>query len=103
MGLKKDTGPAPVEPKPDSGVDAAFTRLAAKVAPPTDVKPTHKTRDFDAEAKGKTRCAMYGQALVSPALAGMRWDSMEEFLKLVRTIADDGVAYTFGGNNVQGD
>lgn len=63
---------------------------------PIIIGASYKPRDFDAEARGKTRCALYGEALSSPAIAGLRFESLEELLVLVRKAADDGVKYTFG-------
>jgi hypothetical protein len=45
-----------------------------------------KKRDFDAEARGKTRCAIYAAAVTGMA------KSVEE----AKRIADIGVAYSFG-------
>lgn len=77
----------------ESGTQAALDRL--KVAEPKTEKPAYKQRDFDKEARGKTRCALYEAALMSPAIAGMQWNGTAEFKKLIREMADDGVAYTF--------
>jgi hypothetical protein len=56
-----------------------------------------KGRDFDAEARGKTRCAAFGDALSSPSLANFSVGmSEEEFLQLVERVAERQVKYTFG-------
>lgn len=85
----------------ESGTTAAIERLKkaaegtafqAKEAAP---KAQYKQRDFDAEARGKTRCAMYAAALQSPALAGLQFNSVDEFLVLVQKAAESGVIYSF--------
>lgn len=76
----------------ESGADAAMERLSKPVAAP---KPAYKARDYDAEALGKTRCVQFEAALMSPAIAGMKFDTMEEYLKLVRQAAEAGVAFSF--------
>jgi hypothetical protein len=56
-----------------------------------------KGRDFDAEARGKTRCVAFGDALKSPHVANAAIGlSEEEFLALVERIANRHVKYTFG-------
>lgn len=87
------------EPKAvESGATAAIARLkSTKVKAETDSKPSaYKQRDFDAEARGKTRCVQFEAALMSPAIAGMKFDTMEQYLALVKQAAEAGVAYTFG-------
>lgn len=82
----------------ESGTDAAIKRLStAKTETVKAIeKVQYKQRDFDAEARGKTRCVQFEAALMSPAIAGMQFNTMEEYLKLVKQAADAGVAYTFG-------
>lgn len=100
MGLKAKTtavAEAPVQAQQpiaqqESSTDAAIARL--KTAKPAE-KPAYKQRDFDAEARGKTRCVQFEAALMSPAIAGMQFNTMEEYLKLVKQAADAGVAYSF--------
>ncbi len=83
------------EPKQaESGATAAIERLAKPAAKVATV-PAYKQRDFDAEARGKVKCVMFEAALQSPAIAGLRFDTIEEFLKLVEKAADAGVAYTW--------
>lgn len=81
-------------PAIESGSQAAIDRLKTtktEAAP----KAQYKQRDFDAEARGKTRCVQFEAALMSPAIAGMQFNTMEEYLKLVKQAADAGVAYSF--------
>ncbi len=95
--IKKDAPVAdkPVEEKkPDSGADAAVERLS-KPAAKAEPKPAYKQRDFDAETRGKVKCVMFEAALQSPAIAGLRFDSLEQFLALVEKAADAGVTYTW--------
>lgn len=54
-----------------------------------------KPRDFDAEARGKTRAQQHAAALMSPAIAGLQINNIEDLLAHVRRAADEGVAYTF--------
>ncbi len=82
----------PEEIKAESGAEAAIERLSKPKAEP---KPPYKQRDFDAEARGKVKCVMFEAALQSPAIAGLRFDDLEGFLKLVEKAADAGVAYTW--------
>lgn len=110
MGLAKNIKTVVAEtPKAESGTHAALARL--KAADPNKSlqlqakigvessgvlnKPAYKQRDFDAEARGKTRCVQFEAALMSPAIAGMQFNTMEEYLKLVKQAADAGVAYSF--------
>lgn len=82
-----------------SGATAAIERLkkpSPKPLPKSDAHSGYKPRDFDAEARGKTRCVQFEAALMSPALAGLKFNTLEEFLVLVRQTADAGVKYTFG-------
>ncbi len=105
MGMIKKGTTVIEEPKKESGVDAAIERLnkandsvaqtiGEKVAIHYESKYP-KPRDFDAEARGKTRCVQWEAAVMSPSLAGMKWKTTEDFLKHVKQIADAGVAYTF--------
>lgn len=77
----------------ESGPTAALERLGKSSS--KAAMPTYKARDYEAEAIGKTRCVQFEAALMSPAIAGMRFDTMDEYLKLVRQAADAGVAYSF--------
>lgn len=100
MGLAKKTETAVTEtPKAESGTEAALARLSKPEAEQRRdaaiAKPAYKQRDFDAEARGKTRCVQFEAALMSPAIAGMQFNTMEEYLKLVKQAADAGVAYSF--------
>ncbi len=89
------------ESKKESGIDAAINRLstaspsALVTGPFEPFTKSYKPRDFDAEARGKTRCVQWEAAVMSPSLAGMKWKTTEDFLKHVKQIADAGVAYTF--------
>ena len=97
--------PANILIKAESGTAAAIERLQKKEpiakgqAPKPEVAkasaPVYKQRDFDAEAKGKVRCVMFEAALQSPALAGLPFKSLEEFLEIVAKAADVGVNYTW--------
>lgn len=90
-------GEVPVTRTPESGPAAAIGRLTTPKAETTAAKSNaYKPRDFDAEARGKTRCVQFQSALESPAIAGMKFSTMEQYLKLVREAADAGVKYTFG-------
>lgn len=84
----------------DNGLDAAVNRLKGTTAAPgTTPAPeqpkAYKPRDFDEEARGKTRCVMYAAALGSMAIAGMKWSNTDELKKFIREMADDGVKYSF--------
>lgn len=60
-------------------------------------KPVFKattTRDYDAEAKGKTRCAVIEAALSSPALAAY-CGSFDEYKKMLVEAANLAYAYVF--------
>lgn len=107
MGMNKDKSTAVTEAPltnnvnaaPASGTDAAVGRLTApkvEAAPTPAAKNVYKQRDFDEEARGKTRCVQFEAALMSPAIAGMKFKNMTEYLALVREAAEAGLAYTFG-------
>lgn len=99
MGLAKKATATVEETKPaiESGTQAALDRLKASDTNTGDTKtkPAFKQRDFDKEARGKTRCVQFEAALMSPAIAGMQFNNMKEYLALVREAADAGVAYSF--------
>lgn len=98
MGLAKKETQFPVAPnvQKDSGTDAAIDRLKKASIPEGHTSPLpYKQRDFNAEARGKVRCVMFEAALQSPALAGLPFKSLEEFLELVIKAADAGVNYTW--------
>ena len=101
MGLVKkgSTAVVPEETKkPESGTDAAIARLQAPKPEVTKAStPVYKQRDFDAEARGKSRCVMFAAALGSPALAGLPFKSLEDFLAIVEKAAEAGVNYSFKG------
>jgi len=103
MGLaKKTTEKLPegtqdfrtVESKPESGTTAAVERL--KAAPKADSKPAFKQRDFndvnDAKSIRILRQGAYQHAMVSPALAGLRFNNLDEYLALVKEAADKMIA-----------
>ena len=85
--------------QPESGATAAIERLSKPKAglstAKAEAKPAYKAYDADANALGKTRCVMFNAAVMSPAIAGMRFNDMKEYLALVREAADAGVAYSF--------
>ena len=102
MGLNKSAIPSisPVAKAIESGTEAAVARLKKAVSKTTIVGETgngtaYKAREFDKQARGKTRCVQFEAALMSPAIAGMRFDTMEQYLKLVTEAAEAGVKYTF--------
>lgn len=91
-------GTPPVESQPESGATAAIERLSKPKLEKATTNPAYKARDYEAEAIGKTRCVQFEAALMSPAIAGMRFSDMKEYLALVREAADAGVAYSFQKN-----
>ncbi len=77
---------------------SAVAPIAEKTQTTKELKASSplKSRDFDAEARGKTRCALYGAALASPVLQllpGIK--TLEDIKRAVRDLAADGVAYSF--------
>lgn len=82
------------ETKVDSGTSAAVGRLQ-KSAEKGAGSQSYSGRDFQAEARGKTRCVQFEAALMSPAIAGMKFKNIDEYLVLVAKAADYGLAYTF--------
>lgn len=81
----------------ENGTKAAISRLQSsptQIGDMSNTKP-YKPRDFDLEARGKTRCVMFAAALQSPALAGLAFKTVEEFLSLVEQAATKGVEYSF--------
>lgn len=100
MGLRKTESPTQ-ESVAENGTDAAIARLKSAPVPqtaapsPAYTEKKYAGRDFEKEARGKTRCAMFEAALASPAIAGMKFDTMEQYLALVEQAANRGVAYTF--------
>lgn len=51
-------------------------------------------RDFDKEARGKTRCSLFAAAVQSPALAALSSDT-DALIKSAIEVAEAGVKYTF--------
>lgn len=112
MGMikKGQATEVPSEPKaPASGTDAAIGRLQSKSLKKSsddtgvisrDDYPrgsvSYKPRDFDKEARGKTRCACFNAAITSPSIAGLQFKTLEDLLELVKKAADEGVKYSFG-------
>ena len=88
----KAAAPATTPASTDSGTAAAISRLKKTEAAPAG-KPTG--RDYNGEARGKTRCVQFQSALMSPAIAGMKFDTMEQYLALCKQAADFGTDYTF--------
>lgn len=81
--------------QPESGAEAALERLSkpkVEKAP----NPAYKARDFndvnDAKSIRILRQGAFQHALVSPALAGMRFNTMDEYLALVKEAADKTIA-----------
>jgi hypothetical protein len=89
-----ETVPATEKAVVDSGTKAAINRLQKKAEAPAASK--YEGRDFAAEARGKTRCVQFEAALMSPAIAGMKFESMDQYLALCKQAAEFGTAYTFG-------
>lgn len=54
-----------------------------------------KGRDYEKEARGKTRCQMFSAALQSPGLTQFATGDIDDFLQLVEGVANAGVRYTF--------
>lgn len=76
-------------PGGEAPVKKAYTPRKSYTKPASD-------RDFDKEARGKTRCMAYQAALSSPAVANLLGSgSVDELKALVREIADDHFEYTF--------
>jgi hypothetical protein len=88
--------PAQTVATPENGTAAAINRLQKKTEAAPAAAKTYAGRDFDKEAHGKTRCVQFEAALMSPAIAGMKFDTMEQYLALCKQAADYGTAYTFG-------
>lgn len=101
MGLKKpgstavEEAPVAAAATPQSGTPAAVGRLTTPKADTNKSQAAYKPRDFDAEARGKTRCVQFEAALMSPAIAGLKFKNIDEYLLLVKQAADAGVKYTF--------
>lgn len=95
MGLVKKKTTAVKETT--NGISEAIERLktAKPAANVTKVKPKFKLNDPDKVALGKTRCVQFQSALESPAIAGMQFNTMDEYLVLVEQAAEAGVAYSF--------
>lgn len=95
MGMIKK-GAAPAAAKvADSGTNAALKRLKTAKSTANGTKPKFVLKDQDKVALGKTRCVQFQSALESPAIAGMQFNTMDEYLALVKQAADAGVAYSF--------
>ena len=62
--------------------------------------PTNLARDFQAEARGKTRCQMFSATLQSPVLQQYFYTketTLEEIMAVLKQVADVGTTYTFEG------
>lgn len=110
MAMKKTAAEAPVaetketpaaaeatktDPKTDSGTAAAVARMQASADKATAAVKSYGGNSYNDNARGKTRCVQFEAALMSPAIAGMKFKNIDEYLALVAKAADAGVAYTF--------
>lgn len=109
MAMKKTAAEAPVaetkeapaaeapkaDAKTDSGAAAAIARLQNSAKKETGEAKTYTGNSYNDNARGKTRCVQFEAALMSPAIAGMKFKNIDEYLALVAKAADAGVAYTF--------
>lgn len=91
----KGDAPKTEAPKP-APVTVKKETPKAEAAKPV-VRPEPKARDFDAEARGKTRCAMFEAALQSPVVAQLclTVNGLDAALEMVKKAADQGFAYVF--------
>lgn len=89
--IQKLLGPGSIKDNPH----VENKTIATGSVPPVKAPP--KSRDFDAEARGKTRCAIMEAALQSPALVQLASSGNIDDLKVVlKKLADFGYAYVFG-------
>lgn len=81
----------------DVSIPAPVAAPKEKDAPVAATGSSYKSRDFDAEARGKTRCAMYEAALQSPVVANLvlTVNGLEKALEVVKQAADAGFDYVF--------
>jgi len=77
----------------ESGLEAAVSRL--QTAKPAETNQKAYKPYEDPSARGKTRCAQFEAAMTSPGLAGLKFNTLEEFLAICHRAADYGTAYTF--------
>jgi len=91
--VKSKPAAAAIKDREQIPVAAPVEELAPAVPAPS------RGRDFDKEARGKTRCQMYSAALQSPVLQQFFYTkeaSLADILEVVQKVADAGVSYTFG-------
>jgi len=86
VGEQKAVKEVKKEVKEKAGDDKIFEDIAKAKA--------QKSRDFDAEARGKVACASYGDCLKSPALS-MFATNKDEYKKLVEEFAEWMIEKTF--------
>ncbi len=90
-----------VEKGLESGPAAAIERLKnSPIVRDTAATPTQPKADQPRDYSGVTdpksvrilRQGVYQHALISPAVAGMKWNDTDQFLALVKEIADKTIA-----------
>lgn len=64
-----------------------------EVKNPLSTVDTYVPRDFNAEARGKTKCALFGNALQSPLMTSVQ--TVDEGIALAIKLADAGMDYVF--------
>jgi hypothetical protein len=74
---------------------ALVSVVSAAVPASSHVGKPSGSRDFDAEARGKTRCALYAAAIQSPA-APVLAATEQELINFAKRVANEGVRFTFG-------
>ena len=79
----------------DNGTGAAIKRLKTAKSAANGTKKKFVLKDQNKTALGKVRFGCFNAALSSPAIAGMQFNTMEEYLILVGKAADAGVEYSF--------
>lgn len=89
---------APAEVKTAAnGTAAAISRLKSavksKVIESTQERQSAPRASDD--SRGKTRCVAFNAALMSPALAGVKFESVKQYLGICKEAADYAVAYAF--------
>lgn len=93
--VPQNTNVVPGSGAVDSGAKAAIARLKTTATPKTTealksstYKPTEYNDVNNAKSMRILRQGVFQHALVSPALAGMKWSTTDEFLALVKEVAD---------------
>ena len=104
LDAKPDTKPTETKKSVSPGFKSTVDQVVESKQEIFKGLAQNRTRDFDAEARGKSRCMLFAAALQNPVVVQFFQDSegidMKAVISLVTELADAGMAYTFNDKPV---